>query len=73
MPICISFYAIFINETSDRISVKFHSDMRLEIFTAVKIQFSVFWVATPCSDMVGYLKMRVTWSSEKLVFYRVPL
>jgi hypothetical protein len=25
-----------------------------EIFTAVKIHVSVFWVVTPCSDVVGY-------------------
>jgi hypothetical protein len=31
-------------------------DARLEIFTAKKIQVTVFfWVMTPCSDVVGYL------------------
>jgi len=27
---------------------------RLEIFTATKIQGAVFWILTPCNDVVGY-------------------
>jgi hypothetical protein len=28
--------------------------MSLEVFTAVIIQVEVFWVVTPCSDVVGH-------------------
>jgi len=28
--------------------------VRLEIFTAMKIQIMVFWVMALCNDMVGY-------------------
>jgi hypothetical protein len=28
--------------------------MRPELFTAMKIQVAVFWVVTPCNDVVGY-------------------
>jgi len=27
---------------------------RLQIFTAIKIQVSLFWIVTRCSDVVGY-------------------
>jgi hypothetical protein len=43
---------------------------RFEVFTAVKIQFEVFWVVTPCSVVIGYhLQMEAAWTSETLVFY----
>jgi hypothetical protein len=29
-------------------------EVRLEMFMAMKIQVAVFWVVTPCSDVVGY-------------------
>jgi len=35
--------------------------------TAVMFQVEVFWVVTPCSVVVGYLKMGATWTSETLV------
>jgi hypothetical protein len=43
-------------------------DTRLEVFMAVKTQVKVFWVATPCSVVVGYqqptLKMEAVRSSN---------
>jgi len=52
-------------------------------FAVVKIQVEVFWVVTPCTDVIGYqrfggpcylilhftLKMEAAWTSETLVFY----
>jgi hypothetical protein len=32
--------------------------MRLEVFTAVRIQVEVLWVVTPCSVVVGYQRFR---------------
>jgi hypothetical protein len=31
-----------------------HPSTRLEVFTAMKIQVTVFWIVTPCSDVIGY-------------------
>jgi hypothetical protein len=28
--------------------------MRSEVFTAIKTQIVVFWILTPCSDLIGY-------------------
>jgi len=41
-----------------------------EVFADVNIQFVVFWVVTPCSDVVRYhftLKMEAARPSETLV------
>jgi hypothetical protein len=54
--------------------------VRLEVFTVMKIQFVVFWVVTPFSDMVRYqcfrglychcaLKIEASWPSKTLVSY----
>jgi hypothetical protein len=32
--------------------------LRFEIFKVVKIHVKVFWVMTPCSDVVGYQHFR---------------
>jgi hypothetical protein len=50
------------------------SDTRLKVFTVMKVHAVVFWVATPCSHVVGYhfsLKMEPARSSEKLVIYHI--
>jgi hypothetical protein len=55
-------------------------DVRLEVFTAVRIHVEFFWVVTLCSVVVGYqhfrglcclftLKMEAAWASETLIFY----
>jgi hypothetical protein len=36
----------------------FYLCTRFEVFTAVKIQVQVFWVVTPCNDVVGYQRFR---------------
>jgi hypothetical protein len=33
---------------------KLKKDATFEVFTAMKIHVIVFWVVTPCSDVVGY-------------------
>jgi len=46
----------------------------LEVFAAMKTQVVVFWVVTPCSDVIGVtksLKMEAACSSETLVSYRI--
>jgi hypothetical protein len=35
-------------------SARNYFDSRLEVFMAVNIQIKVFWIVTPCSDVVGY-------------------
>jgi hypothetical protein len=42
---------------------------RLEVFMALKAQVFVYWVMTPCSDVVGYLV--AAWSSKMLVSYHI--
>jgi hypothetical protein len=39
---------------SRSLSVTLFKKRRLEVFTPMKIQVMVFWVVTPCSNMVGY-------------------
>jgi hypothetical protein len=48
-------------------------DATFKIFTAMMIQVVVFRVLTPCSDVVGYLalKMEAARSSETLVSYHI--
>jgi len=29
-------------------------EARFEVFKVMKIQVAIFWVVTPCSDVVGY-------------------
>jgi hypothetical protein len=62
-----------------------HKKGRLKVFMAMKIQVMVFWVLTPCSDVVGYqifrgpyylqlqgeVKMEAARSSETLVSYPI--
>jgi hypothetical protein len=46
--------------------------VRLEVFTAVKIELEVFWVVMPCSAVVRakfILKMEAARSSETLLYY----
>jgi len=37
-----------------RILKTFAKNARFEALTAVMFQIEVFWVVTPCSDVVGY-------------------
>jgi hypothetical protein len=43
----------------------------MEVFTEMKIKIAVFWVLTPRSDEVGYLKLEAVKFSETLVSYRI--
>jgi len=53
--------------------------VRLEVFTAKKIQVMVFWVVTLCSDVVGYHHfgrsfsgwLEASWPSETLVSFHI--
>jgi hypothetical protein len=61
--------------------IKFYK--RFEVFTAVKTQFQVFRVVTPCGVMVGHhrfrglcclhlqgeVKMALAWTSDTVLFY----
>jgi hypothetical protein len=48
-----------------------------EVFTVMKMKVEVFWVVTPCGDVLGYrrfggscyLKIETAWISETSVSY----
>jgi hypothetical protein len=48
------FYILNLFEKFYKAYVKGRHGERFEIFTAMKIQIVIFWVVTPCSNMVGY-------------------
>jgi hypothetical protein len=52
-----------------RLPYKERGQGQLSVFTAVKIHLKVFWVVTPCSDVVGYRRFGGPCCSETLVSY----
>jgi len=46
---------IFLHELNMK---KVFTDVRLDVFMAMKTEFVVFWVAVPCSLVIGYQPLK---------------